>query len=60
MSQIVKMYSETEPKFINGAVMLIIKPVSVDGKGAISKYFFEWSPVIPRLGDANIIMSIIS
>ena len=65
VSQIVKRYSETEKRFINGAVMLIIKPLSVDGKEDISKYFFEWSPVmIPRLViksilDANVIISYI-
>ena len=67
MSQIVRRYSETEPKFINGAVMLIIKPLTVDGKKKkpISNYFLEWSPGTPRsakeiLDDANIIKSIIS
>ena len=43
------MYSETEKRlFIDGAVMLIIKPVSVD-ENSMSNYFFEWSPGIPRL-----------
>ena len=54
VSQIVKMYSEEpdpeERLLMDGAVMLIIKPVSVDEKkNPISNYFFEWSPGIPRL-----------
>ena len=71
VSQIVNMYSkESDPAkqlIKDGAVMLIIKPLTVDGKKKkpISNYFLEWRPGTPRsakgiLDDVNIIKSIIS
>ena len=47
VSQIVRRYS-AEKQFMQGAVMFIIKPLKVDEKDDISKYFFDWSPGIPR------------
>ena len=49
VSQIVTMYSQGDSRlFIDDAVMLIIKPITVD-KNDMSNYFFEWNPDLPRL-----------
>ena len=48
MNQIVEMHSRSSHFFIQGAVMLIIKPIAVENVD-ISGYFNDWKPESSKL-----------
>lgn len=43
VNQIIEMHSRANKYFEDGSVMLILRPLEVQGKD-ISKIFFEWEP----------------
>ena len=44
VSHIVEMCSKSSDFFIQGALMLIIKPIEVDNDDRISHHFIDWNP----------------